>query len=170
MTIQDNKTTVKLALRRGIARISAVQALYQIDIVGCSLVDVISEYEMHRFCADKDIDEDNIYSQVDLEWFHTIMHGVVKNKELVDSLISSCLTEKWSFSRLDLILCAILRAGVFELIECHSVPVRVIISEYVCIAHDFLYGDEPKFVNAVLDKVSRTPEVQSQRSDSAIIQ
>ncbi|MEG8098698.1 transcription antitermination factor NusB [Candidatus Liberibacter brunswickensis] len=164
MTIQDNKKTFKLSHRRGLARFAAVQALYQIDIVGYDAMEVISEYETYRFCTDVDSGVENIYSNVDLEWFHSIVYGTIAKKEQIDSLISSCLSDKWRFSRLDLILCSILRAGVFELIECHSVPVQVIISEYVCIAYDFFYGDEPKFINAVLDRVSRKEEI-SKRTD-----
>ncbi|WP_244668497.1 transcription antitermination factor NusB [Candidatus Liberibacter africanus] len=140
MTIQDDKIEFKLSHRRGIARLSAVQALYQLDIVACSAIEVVSEYETNQFCADTTLDVDNVYAYVDSEWFRTIVYGVTGKKQQIDSLISSCLSEQWSFSRLDLILCSILRAGVFELIECHSVPVEVIISEYVCIAYDFFMG------------------------------
>ncbi|OMH87370.1 N utilization substance protein B [Candidatus Liberibacter asiaticus] len=170
MTIQDNKKDLKLSHRRGIARLAAVQALYQIDIIGCSTTEIISEYETYRFCADTELDVESVYLHVDLEWFHVIIHGVMDRNQHIDLLISSCLTEKWSFSRLDMILCSILRAGVLELIECHSVPVEVIISEYVCIAHDFFYGDEPKFINAVLDKVSRKEEIKRSGCVSAITQ
>jgi N utilization substance protein B len=55
----------------------------------------------------------------------------------------------------DAILRAILRAATFELIEETQVPVRVVISEYVNVAHAFFAGDEPKVVNGVLDALAR---------------
>ena len=61
----------------------------------------------------------------------------------------------WPLSRLDSTLRAILRAGVYELIKRTDVPVAVIVSEYVDIAKAFYDEDEPKLVNAVLDRVAR---------------
>ena len=46
------------------------------------------------------------------------------------------------------------RAGAFELAGRTDVPVSVVISEYVEVARLFLDGDEPKFVNAVLDRLA----------------
>ncbi len=36
-----------------------------------------------------------------------------------------------------------------------DVPAKVVIDEYVEIAHAFFDGDEPAFVNAVLDRLAR---------------
>ena len=68
-------------------------------------------------------------------------------------MIRQALTEDWPLSRLDSTLRAILRAGVFELMKRDDVPVAVIVSEYVDIAKAFYAEDEPKLVNAVLDRV-----------------
>lgn len=157
MDIQNDKSPCTFAHKRRIARLSAVQALYKIDIVGCSAEYVINEYEMYRFGTDTDYGED-IYDQVDLAWFRLIVRGVVDNRTQLDTLVSSCLTEGWSLSRLDLIVCAILRSGLFELIRCSYVPVEVVISEYISIACAFFDKNEPKFINAVLDNLSRMPE------------
>ena len=58
-------------------------------------------------------------------------------------------------SRLDSTVRAILRAGCFELIERRDVPVPVIVTEYVEIAHAFFDDEEPKLVNAVLDRIAK---------------
>ncbi len=50
---------------------------------------------------------------------------------------------------------AILRAGVFELLERLDVPAPVVINEYIDIAHAFFSEDEPRVVNGILDKVAR---------------
>ena len=36
-----------------------------------------------------------------------------------------------------------------------DVPAKVVIDEYVEIAHAFFESDEPSFVNAILDKLAR---------------
>jgi N utilization substance protein B len=65
------------------------------------------------------------------------------------------LAAGWRLVRVDAILRAILRAGSLELIELSDVPARVVISEYVDVAHAFFEGDEPKVVNGILDQIAR---------------
>ena len=48
-----------------------------------------------------------------------------------------------------------LRAAIFELFFLASVPVRVIINEYVELARAFYSENEPSLVNGVLDAVAR---------------
>jgi N utilization substance protein B len=58
-------------------------------------------------------------------------------------------------SRLDATLRAILRAGAWELSAKKDVPVAVVVNEYVDVARAFFDGEEPKIVNAVLDRLAR---------------
>jgi N utilization substance protein B len=80
---------------------------------------------------------------------------VVENQRVIDPVIRQALSEDWPLSRLDSTLRAILRAGVYELMDRKDVPVAVIVSEYIDIAKAFYVEDEPKLVNAVLDRVAR---------------
>lgn len=72
----------------------------------------------------------------------------------LDPMIHQALTEDWPLSRLDSTLRAILRAGAWELKARKDVPTAVIVSEYVDIAKAFYTEDEPKLVNAVLDRLA----------------
>ncbi|MOA66053.1 hypothetical protein D3C78_1926800 [compost metagenome] len=65
------------------------------------------------------------------------------------------MQDDWALSRLDSTVRAILRAGTFEMLERKDVPVAVIVTEYVEIAKAFFADDEPKLVNAVLDRIAR---------------
>jgi N utilization substance protein B len=49
----------------------------------------------------------------------------------------------------------ILRAGAYELLARPDIPVGTAISEYVDVAHAFFEAREAKFVNGVLDAVSK---------------
>src|SRR5690606_39036489 len=95
-----------------------------------------------------------LYREADPQWFRAILSGGVENQKVIDPVIRRALTEDWPLSRLDSTLRAILRAGVYELTSRKDVPVAVIISEYVDIAKAFYTEDEPKLVNAVLDRVA----------------
>ncbi len=48
-----------------------------------------------------------------------------------------------------------LRAGSYELEHRKDVPGRVVVSEYVDVAHAFVDRDETGMVNAVLDQIAR---------------
>ena len=57
--------------------------------------------------------------------------------------------------RIDAILRAVLRAGSYELERRKDIPARVVVSEYVDVAHAFVEQDETGMVNAVLDQIAR---------------
>jgi len=143
---------VKPANQRGAARLAAVQALYQMDVGGTGVLEVVSEYEVHRL--GKELDGE-LYRQADAAWFRAIVSGVVEQQLTLDPLIRSSLTEDWPLSRLDSTLRAILRAGAYELANRMDVPVAVIVTEYVDIGRAFFEEDEPKLINAVLDRIAR---------------
>ncbi|WP_455478324.1 transcription antitermination factor NusB [Bartonella sp. B10] len=148
----------RLANKRGAARLAAVQALYQMDMVGTGVMETAAEYEAYRL--GKNVDGDQ-YLDADFQWFLSIIAGVVQDQKLLDPMLHQQLSAEWSLSRLDSILRAILRAGLWELINRKDVPVAVVMNEYVDIAKAFFEGDEPKLVNAVLD--SMVKEVRSKK-------
>jgi transcription antitermination protein NusB len=152
MSNQDSERPAKPANQRGAARLAAVQALYQMDIGGTGVLEVVAEYEAHRLGQELD---GETYLKADASWFRSIVSGVVRDQTKLDPLIGSALQDDWALSRLDSTVRAILRAGTFELIDRKDVPVPVIVTEYVEIAHAFFEEDEPKLVNAVLDRIAK---------------
>ncbi|MES2254676.1 MAG: transcription antitermination factor NusB [Pseudomonadota bacterium] len=136
---------------RRAARLAAVQALYQMELAGAGAEEVAEEFETHRFGD----------TPTDAEFFKAIVEGVPLHQAEIDKAIANCLSQTWTLARVDSILRAILRAGGLELIARRDVPAKVVIDEYVGIAHDFFAGDEPGFVNAALDRMAhrkRAPE------------
>lgn len=142
----------KPANKRGAARLAAVQALYQMDVGGTGLMEIVAEYEAHRL--GREVDGDT-YLAADAQWFRKILSGVIENQKQIDPVIHSSLEGNWPLSRIDSTLRAILRAGTYELMSRPEVPVAVAVSEYVDIAKAFYDDTEPKLVNAVLDRVAR---------------
>jgi transcription antitermination protein NusB len=152
MSNGDAERPAKTANQRGAARLAAVQALYQMDIGGSGVLEVVAEYEAHRLGQELDGDT---YLKADPSWFRSIVAGVVREQTRLDPMIGSALQDDWALSRLDSTVRAILRAGTFELLDRKDVPVPVIVTEYVEIAHAFFEEDEPKLVNAVLDRIAK---------------
>jgi transcription antitermination protein NusB len=141
-----------LAARRSGARLAAVQALYQMEQTQQSVRSVIADFMEDRLGLN---DEGEPIEEADPDIFRAIVGGVVERQEGIDAAIMKRLAEGWKIERLDATSRAILRAGVYELIAEISLPSQIILDEYVSIAHAFFEGAEPKFINGLLDAVSR---------------
>jgi transcription antitermination protein NusB len=136
---------------RRAARLAAVQALYQMELTGADSTLVADEFAAHRFGREEEV----VSGEPDEEFFIAILNGVPAHQAEIDAAIKACLAEGWRLSRVDSILRAILRAGAFELIARPDVPARVVIDQYVELAHMFFLGEEPSFANAALDRLAR---------------
>ncbi|WMS43351.1 transcription antitermination factor NusB [Acuticoccus sp. MNP-M23] len=139
------------ANKRAVARLAAVQALYQMEVTGAGARDIVKEFELFRLR--QDIDGETLRA-IDLNWFDGLVSGVVNHQRSVDAAIDEALKEGWPLARIDLTLRALLRAGVVELMFREEVPVRVVISEYVEVAKAFFSEDEPRMTNGVLDRIA----------------
>ncbi|GHA83766.1 N utilization substance protein B [Algimonas arctica] len=133
------------------ARLSGVQALYQMDVANAKSKQVIYEFLNHRF----GYEGENGMVTADEKFFEELVEGVVREQDQIDAKLDAQLPDKWPLRRLDMTLRALLRAGVFEITQRPDVPALVIIDEYVAIASDFFSGKEPGMVNAVMDKIAR---------------
>jgi N utilization substance protein B len=142
---------VRPANKRGVARLAAVQALYQMEIAGAELASVVEEFETYRFGCEIDGEE---YREADPVFFRDILAGVVARQRAIDQRVDRALADGWPLKRIDVTLREILRAGTWELIDRRDVPARVVITEYVDVAKAFFVEEEPKIVNGVLDRIA----------------
>jgi N utilization substance protein B len=141
------------ANRRGAARLAAVQALYQMDIAGTPVNDILAEFESHWLGREI---EGSQYLPAEAAYFRQIVEGVIEAQRRLDPMIDRALAGGWPLKRVETVLRAVLRAGAFELDLRRDVPARVVVSEYVDVANAFLDGDETGMVNAVLDALARS--------------
>jgi N utilization substance protein B len=136
---------------RHTARLAAVQALYQMEMSGGGAEETVAEFVEHRFA-------ELIAAKAgtpDEGFFTAIVEGVPPHQVEIDRAVAAILSEKWKLERVDSILRAILRCGVYELVARRDVPAKVVIDEYVAVAGAFFGGDEPGFVNGALDTIAR---------------
>ncbi len=140
-----------------LARLVAVQALYQAWFEQEPLGDILSRsLEEADTILNGDGGEGELISErPDPVLFSDIVRGVSENKETLEEMIAGSLDQKLSSSRMEILLRAILLAGVFELHRHASVPQGVIISDYVDVARAFFGAKEPGLVNAVLDNLAK---------------
>lgn len=141
--------------RRRAARFAAVQALYQIELNDADPAQVAREFLDHRLPAILEpLEEEMPSPRVDREWFELLVRHTAAACERLDAILAGALAEGWSLQRCGFLMRALLRAGAFELAERGDVPVKVVINEYVELANLFFTGNEPSFVNAVLDRLA----------------
>ena len=137
-------------LARRVARLAAVQALYQLDISEDPIDRVINEFRDFRFGQEiEDVD----YTEPDFAHFNEVVRGVGQNQLVIDRALEDALTNDWSLLRFDRTLRALLRAAAFELRTMTDIPAKVVINEYVELAHGFFAENEPGLVNAILDRL-----------------
>lgn len=141
---------------RSAARLAAVQALYQHDMEGTTLIFLLDEFHQHRFGANIDGDE---YVKAERPFFDDIVKGIFARREEIDAILSERLAEGWRLERLDKTTLQILRCGTYELLARADVPTGSIINEYLDVTHAFFDKREAKFVNGVLDGVAKAVRI-----------
>ncbi len=148
---------------RTAARVGAVQALFQSEQSGENAETVIDQFVRHRLGQLKgstgtlgDGFEEGRVPDADARLFARIVRGAVADQDRIDLLLADTLPADWPFGRLDPVLRAVLRCGAAELGMADGPPPRVVINEYLDVAHGFFDGDEPRMVNGMLDKLARS--------------
>jgi N utilization substance protein B len=137
---------------RSVARLAAVQALYQRDMESVPVPALLHEFHHHRLGATIDEVE---YAEAEVDFFDDLVKGVSARSEELDALIVRRLAAGWSLARLDKPMRQILRAGTYELVARADVPVATIISEYVDVAKAFYDQREAGFANGLLDAIAK---------------
>ena len=131
-----------LAAQRRKARHYGLQALYQWTLSGASPSDIEAEFRV-----------DNDFQHTDGEYFNALLCGVIADVEALELVFEPALDR--GLDDLDPIERNLLRLGTFVLRDRIDVPYKVVISEAVALAKKFGATDSHRYINGVLDKVSR---------------
>ena len=140
-------------LSRSVARLAAVQALYQMEVSGATTADVIADFTAGKLPRQTEASYTD--AEGDFNLFKVLVEIAVDRQATYDRAIARHLSKGWRLERLDAVARAILRAGAAELEQRTDIPVAVVIDEYVEIAKAFFDGPEPGFINATLDVAAR---------------
>ena len=140
-----------MSLARTNARKAAVQALYQWQMTGQSLVEIERQF----------LEEERL-KDAQKSYFTELFHGVPKNLEAIDQALSEFVDRP--VDMIDPVERAILRMGVYELLHRLDMPYRVVLNEGINLAKYFGADGSHKYVNGILDKIAqqkRTLEIKS---------
>jgi len=124
------------------ARKAAVQALYQWQMTGESLVEIERQF----------VEEERL-KDVQKSYFTELFHGVPKNLGLIDEALNEFVDRP--VDMVDPVERAILRIGAYELLHRLDMPYRVILNEGINLAKYFGADGSHKYVNGILDKIAQ---------------
>ncbi|HHF52276.1 MAG: transcription antitermination factor NusB [Candidatus Aminicenantes bacterium] len=128
------------------SRETALQILFQLEFN-----DIMEERSLDRFWKDR--------KGQNSEYVQELISGVVSNKDEIDSLIQA-YSKNWRLSRMLCIDRNIMRLAVYELLFGEGMPVAVAINEAVELAKKFGGNESAKFINGLLDALSKEPRIQ----------
>ena len=150
--------------QRSATRLAAVQALYQIDVANALPEEVLQGFKDKRWSrADPGLE----LPDPDNQMLDDLVLGVSDQRPAVDMALDAALAGGHTVERLEVLLRAVLRAGAYELKSITAVPSKVVINEYVDLAHAFFAGKEPALVNAVLDRLAHSFRPSEEAPDKA---
>lgn len=141
---------------RTASRVAAVQALFQAEQGQESPETVIDQFVRHRLGALPGTDgfEDGRVPDAEVPLFGRIVRAAASRQEAIDGMLTAALPPEWPLGRLDPVLRALLRAGAAELMQPDGPPAKVVLNEYLDVAHGFFTGDEPRMANGLLDRLA----------------
>ena len=84
-----------------------------------------------------------------------IVEGTIERNELILSELNTKLGDKFIFENLDKVFQTILKAATYEFLYKPNVSINIIIKEYLNASNFFLEDSQTKYLNALLDKISK---------------
>jgi len=90
-----------------------------------------------------------------------VVNGTIERKELIQNTMDKELKEDINVNRTDLLIKLMIEAAIYEFMYMHKTPVKVVIAEYLKASDFFVDDSQKKFLNAVLDKISKLSRVKN---------
>ena len=88
-----------------------------------------------------------------------VVNGTIERKELIQDIMDKELKEDININRTDLLIKLMIEAAIYEFMYMHKTPVKVVISEYLKASDFFLDSPQKKFLNVLLDKISKLSRI-----------
>ena len=91
-----------------------------------------------------------------------IVYGTIERDEIINGEIQKYLTEDLNIKKLDKVFLIILKSAIFELLYKPSRSSKIIIKEYLNASNFFVEDSKTKYLNALLDKISKNLRLQNE--------
>ena len=84
-----------------------------------------------------------------------IVSGTIERNEIILEALDDILGKEIQFDNLDKLFQVILKSATYELLYKPNVSIKIIIKEYLNASNFFLNNSQTKYLNALLDKISK---------------
>lgn len=131
-------------MKRRLARIKAVQSLFQVDMSGTD-----KEEAINNVLEDDETKDD---------FLEKLVFGTLENLDEIDQIFKSHL-ENWKIDRVGNVDRAVIRMAIYEMKFVEEIPINVSLNEAVDVAKSFGGEESGRFVNGVISKIAETLKV-----------
>ena len=150
-----SKHNQSMAKQRYLSRRMVVQALYQRDLSDAGFTDLVLQFRQVQVGeSEATADDSHAHPDADQAYFQRLLGGAIEHEENLIAQVEPLLNRSWVAC--DAVEKAIMLMAAFELAHCFEIPYKVIINEAVEQAKDMGADQSHKFINGVLDKLSKT--------------
>ena len=84
-----------------------------------------------------------------------VVNGTIERNEIIVTEVKNYLSDDVKLNKLDKVFQVIIKSAIFEFLYKTNTPTRIIIKEYLNAANFFLEDSQTKYLNALLDKISK---------------
>ena len=90
-----------------------------------------------------------------------VVNGTIERKDLIQNLMDKELKDDINENKTELMIKLMIMAAVYEFMFMHKTPVKVVIAEYLKVSDFFVEVSQKKYLNAILDKISKVGRVNN---------
>lgn len=147
---ENEKLKSKSVLRRSVARLAAVQTIFQSNNSQSSIAEIVTQYHEHflpELLAEFELD------YIDDQHYTKLVYQSASRKKDIDAIIAPLLRDDWRLERLGIVERSVISVALIELTEVMHIPALAIITEYTALADSC--GGDGDFINAILDRLAR---------------
>ena len=84
-----------------------------------------------------------------------VVNGTIERDEIIEEEVKIHLNEDFKIKNLDKVFQVIIKCAMFELLYKPKISTKIIIKEYLNASNFFLEDSQTKYLNALLDKISK---------------
>ena len=84
-----------------------------------------------------------------------VVNGTIERNEVINDEISTHLKLDLNLSKLDKVFQIIIKSAIFEFLYKPKISSKIIINEYLKASNFFIEEEQTKYLNALLDKISK---------------
>ena len=84
-----------------------------------------------------------------------VVNGTIERNEIIQDEMSIHLNKDLDLKKLDKVFQVIIKSAIFEFLYKPKTPSKIIINEYLKASNFFIDDGQTKYLNALLDKISK---------------